>query len=638
MARNLRIILSSACILLAALAAGGQELPFSQAPPFLEQPGQGPFRVRAVPSHNRVTPGQTFHVALVGELDEGWLYYSPHPGPDVIAGSVAADAGPLRPGETLWPKDKSKAIDYGEGPVVNHGYTGRFAVYVPLTVPAEAPAGPVAVELRPEGQICLDVCINLTGRGAVFARTEVTVGPAAEANPQWTDELAAGLRRAMPAARLKELHAEAGQSAKVSFFSDEAARLTVWAGLGLALLAGLTLNIMPCVLPIIPLRIYSLVRMAGDTRRRYITLGLAFAGGIVLFFLGLAAVNVALRLAGAAAFDVNEAFQYAWVRIALAAVLLAIAANLFGLFNVTVPGKVASMEGGGKSTGHGSAVGMGVMMAIMSTPCSFGFMALALAWAQVQPLWLGAAAIFAMGVGMAAPHILLAAMPQLVKVLPKPGRWMELFKQAMGFLLLPAVLYVLSTFAPDTAAGRYPFLLAGFCVVLAMGLWMWGSWVRYDAPAVRKLIVRGAAVGIVAVAGWMLLPAPSGPLVKFEPFDAARLNQAREDGRMVVLKVTASWCTECKILDYQVFNTPETAEAFRRHDVLAMKADVTNADSPAAVWVNNTFGVSPPLTVVYPPRGEPQARVGRFGKREFLDWLEAASDAASGLAADPPPK
>jgi len=621
-------------LLTAVLAASAAGQDFGPSEPFPGGGGQQPsqsaahFKVEAVASHTRVRPGQTFYVALVGELGEGWVYYSPDGGKMVISGSLDVQAGPFEIGRILWPQDKAKTLDLGEEKIVNRVYSKRFAVYAELTVPEDAAAGEVEITLQPQGQICLQQCVNLEGPDALSASAKVTVGETPAANPQWAGWLAEGRTKAMTAEELKASHREpeAGKTETVppaaGTASAAAAQYTILSGLGLALLAGLTLNIMPCVLPIIPLRIYSLVNMAGESRRRYVTLGLAFAGGVVLFFVALAAVSAAVKLVGGSAIDLNFYFQFSWARVLIAMILLALSANLWGLFNVTVPSKVAGIEAGTKSQGHAAAVGMGTMMAVLSLPCSFWLMALALAWAQLQPVWLGTLAIVTIGVGMALPHVALASFPRLVNVLPKPGVWMEYFKQTMGFLLIPAVLYLLSTL-PER--GGYPFLVAAFGAVLVFGLWIWGGWVRYDAPLGRKLIVRGAAVGLIAAAGWTLLPEPAAPLVEFEAFDAARVDAARKEN-VVVVKVTAAWCTECKILDYQVFNTPEAAEAFRDREVIAVKADVTDRSRPASQWVRRNFGGAPPLTIVYPRGGgKPRVMVGRFSKRELFAALDEAA-------------
>ena len=588
------------------------------------------FKVRVVGSHEQVAAGQSLRVALVCDLADGWVYYSPDPGPVVVAGSLDVKAEPMTVIEVRWPGDHVKQTDYDQGPVVNHVYASHFVIYAGLAVPVDAKPGEYAITLSPKGQICKDVCVNLEGDDAVRASAKVRVAAASAANPNWTDELEAGWASAMPASAIEASHASAvGQVMPVaSSAAPEVAGYTLWAGLGLALLAGLTLNIMPCVLPIIPLRIYSLVNLAGQSRRRFVTLGLAFAGGIVLFFLVLAAISAGLRLLGQGTIDLNEHFKYPPVRIAIAMILLALSANLWGLFNVIVPGKVAGLGRDSSSHGHAAALGMGVMMAVLSTPCSFWLMALAVAWAQLQPLWLGSLAITTIGVGMALPHAVLASFPDSVSLLPRPGVWMEYFKQTMGFLLIPAVLYLLSTLPPR---GGWPWLVGGFGAVLVFALWMWGSWVRFDAPPGRKVIVRGAALVLAVAAGFWLLPQPARAGVEFEPFGIMRIDHGREDGRIVVVKVNAAWCTECKILEYRVFDRPEIARAFRERKVVAVEADVTDKSSPASQWVKTNFGGAPPMTIIYPiPPGPPRVVVGVFGPDDMVRYLDEAQAAKGG--------
>jgi len=598
--------------------------------PFSLDPGRGPapmaaehIALRALSSDRQVKPGQSFHVALEMTVAKGWIFYSPDAGGLVMSARLAVDAGSLTVGEILWPQDVPKT-----DPILKQTlnvYTGRFFVYVRLTVPADQAQGKVRIELTPEGQICEKVCLPVQ---KMSADVTVIVGDRAEANPAWSSPSGpgAGLAEAMPASRLKDARSRPAPAAAAPDGPDAApmSLYTLVMGFGLALLAGLTLNIMPCVLPIIPVRILSIVQLAGDTRRRYVTLGLAFAGGIVAFFVALAAVNVVLWAVGQATFDINEHFKYPAVRIGLALVLLALAANLFGVFTVTVPSKLAGVGQQATGQGHLFSAGMGFMMAVLSTPCSFAVMAGALSIAQTQPLWFGTATIVLIGVGMAVPHAVLCAFPGLVNRLPRPGRWMELFKQAMGFLLLPAVVYLLRTLSTGEA---WPFWVAGFCVAVVFGLWMWGSWVGYGTPPLRKWLVRGAAVALVGASGLWMLPKPAEPQLHFEPFEMSRIDRERRQGRVVLVKFTASWCTECHILDYKVYDTPEVADDLNGRGVVALEADVTDSDGAAAKFLYGTLHGAPPLTLIYPPGkdAEPIRLVGEFSRADLIRALDKAA-------------
>ena len=622
-----RLSVAAVCVLGLAAGSVGQigdpfeGLPFGKAPTVAEN-----VQARAVGSHVQVTGGQEFHVAVELRIADGWVYYSPDPGPMVLGATLEVDADGLEVGTPLWGKDASKAVQIGDETIVNNVYTHKTIVYVPIRVPEGAAPGVREIVLTPGGQICKDVCIDLRG---ITAAVSLSVGASAEANPAWTAEIAAGLPDALTVEQLEAAHVRTEKQQTVRAVTAVATGRTVWWWLGLAVLAGVTLNIMPCVLPVIPLRILSIVAMAHDSRRRFVTLGLSFAGGMMLFFVGVAGVSLLLRLAADQTVNISDHFGYPVVRIALAMVLVALGVNLFGVFTVVVPSKVASIEGEAQREGHLKTVGMGLMMAVLATPCSFAYLLTAMAWAQVQPPLLGTLAILLVGVGMAAPHALLTAFPKLLEKLPRPGKWMELFKQAMGFALLLVAIWLVSTLSESV----WGFWVLGWGVVLAFSLWMWGSWVRYDATLVRKVAVRGLAV-LLAVAGavWMLpAPAPTTASSVFEPFDEGRIAEGRKARRIVLVKVTAAWCLECKVIDYRVFRTPEIDRELRNRDVLAITADVTDRGSAASKWMREKVGGAPPQTIIYPSDGRPPIRmVGGFDKADLTRMLDQAASAPAG--------
>ncbi len=620
-----RALWLSVIVLAVATAAAQSRKPFSDLPGVSDfSATTTQLKASLVPSHIPVASGERFHLAVELQVADGWVYYSPDPGPLVLSAELAVSAEGLIVGEVLWPMDHAKTMTIGDEKVVNNVYTGRVVVYVPITVPDSVSPGTYNVVVQPRGQLCEKICIDIRG---VEAMTTVQVGLTSQAHPDWTDEFSAGLAEAIPAAQFKAVHKQAAQAEtpadKITSGLGQPGRLTLWAGLGLALLAGVTLNIMPCVLPVIPLRILSIVEMAGQSRRRFVTLGLAFAGGMILFFAAIAVISMILRLTSGQAINISDHFQYPAVRIALAMILVALAANLFGVFTILVPSKLAGLEQRSVRQGHTKSAGMGFMMAVLATPCSFAFLLAAMAWAQVQPLWLGTVAILLIGAGMAAPHVLLAAFPGLLQRLPKPGRWMELFKQAMGFLLLPVAIWLLSTLSEDS----WPFWVAGYAVVLTFGLWMWAHWVRYDAALWRKLIVRTLAVVLVVAAGVWMLPKPAPLAVAFERFDTEHIDEARQNGRIVLVKVTAAWCTECRVIDYRIYDASDIAEQLYRRGVVPIKADVTDYDSPASQWLRQTHGGAPPMTILYPPGdGPPRWLIGGFSKQELLQALDEAAE------------
>ncbi len=588
--------------------------------------------MRAVPEKTRAARGEMFFVALDVQLAKDWAYYGPVPGLAAEAVGVAparldVQAGAFRVGEIRWPADHLKPAAY-DFPAV-WAYTDRAIIYVPLTVPKDAPLGPETITLRPRGQICgPGGCVDLRGFSSqedFVSTATVTVADSSQPDPAWRGDLAEGLAQARTVEQLRVDHTQAS----AGFIEPDAGaggELSFWGAIGVALLAGLVLNIMPCVLPVIPIRILSIVEMAGASRRRFVTMGLCFALGMMLFFAAIAGINVVLKLAVGSSFDLNQAFQSPAVIVALAMIVLALAANLLGAFNVVVPRKVVGLESAvqARAAGHAKSLGMGVMMAVLATPCSFAFLAAALTYAQTAPLAAGTAVILAVGLGMSAPHVLLAAWPQLVDRLPKPGRWMELFKQTTGFVLLLVVVWLVGTLRGEGSS--YPFWVTAWGVILVLCLWMWGGWVRYDASWRRKWLIRSLAVVLAAGSGvWMLRP-PAPPLLEAVPFNEAGIEEARRDGRVLLVRFSAAWCVKCVQQDYQVFDTPVVAKAVRDLDAVYMKGDVTRGDSPAAKWMRRSgYGAQVPMTIIVPPRGQPFPPIREELTAELLiEKLQAA--------------
>ena len=605
----------------------------------------------ATPSLLQARPGDTVTVATEMRIAPDIVYYSPAQDPDAMTlpggmkVTVSGDGPTL--GENRWPADFAKEVVF-EKPETAWSYKKSVTVFATITVSADAKPGEMTITLSPQGQICgvgaqSEVgCIQVQGFAGdgvddlFTVTTRVKIAKASVPNPAFGAMLPL-LEKAVTVEQLQANHvasrkaaaAPTGEGDTQAGEADEA--MSIGFALGLAFLAGLTLNIMPCVLPVIPLRIFSIVAMAGESRRRFVTMGLAFAGGMMLFFVGIAVVNAILKLTTGQGFDLNQGFQQPWVIVMLVGIVLALAVNLLGVFNVIVPTKIASLDTNvqGKKAGHGKSVGMGVMLAVLATPCSFAYLAAALTYAQTQPLAMGTLVLLVIGLGMSLPHALLAAFPKLVDHLPKPGLWMELFKQSTGFILLLVVVYLLS-FLRIGEASSYPFWVLGWCVVLSMGLWIWANWVRYDAPFRRKLLVRGVAVVLVAGCGVVMLAPPQPTVlaqfnVQAQPFDEANIAAWRAEGKVVVVKFTATWCLKCHQQDREIFETPEVAKVLAESGVVYVKADTSQGTLPAARWMQkNGFGSRIPMTIIYPPTGEPAKPIRALTKQQLIDAIREA--------------
>ncbi len=366
----------------------------------------------------------------------------------------------------------------------------------------------------------------------------------------------------------------------------------------LALLAGVSINIMPCVLPVIPLIIMRLVGQAKESGPKRMALGFSFCGGIVLFFAMFAAISAAVKLSTGVALDLNSLYRNPVAVITLFLFIVFFALVLLDLLTLALPSSVAGKQGGG--SGFAGSVGMGFFAGVLSTPCSGAVLGAVLVWAQTQPLTISSTALILMGVGMALPYAILVSIPSLLNYVPKPGTWMEIFKKTGGFLLLfIAVKFTLTALPKDRLIN---VLLYG--VIFAFSVWMWGTWVGFNTPKGKKWITRLIAAAIAIGCGLWLLPAVRESTINWQKYDAALVQKSIAENRPVVLKFTADWCTNCKIVDKNVFQQPDVAALLQQKGIVAVKADTTLASYPAAKDLNIVFGEagSVPLTVLLDPK------------------------------------
>ncbi|NIA17199.1 MAG: DUF255 domain-containing protein, partial [Planctomycetes bacterium] len=338
--------------------------------------------------------------------------------------------------------------------------------------------------------------------------------------------------------------------------------------LPLAILAGLLLNVMPCVWPILPIIVARIVTQAGENKAGRIALGLAFAAGIILFFAAMAVVNIVLKISFGIVFQWGDQFRNPAIVIAMVVLMVVLAMFMFDVFSFGIPASVSGK--GGRSQGLISSIGTGFLAAVLSTPCSGAILAFVLAWAQTQTLALGTITILLLGVGMSLPYIIFTSMPKLLTKIPKPGRWMELFKQGTGFLLLIIAVKL----AEAVPAGRLIDVLY-YVVILGVCLWLWGRWVSYNSTKTKKFSVRIIAVIIAVAAGFWFLQAPKASLIDWQKYDASKIVQAQRRNRPVLIKFTADWCFSCKVLDRTVYSGKKIADLIKRKNVLAIKADTT---------------------------------------------------------------
>ena len=387
--------------------------------------------------------------------------------------------------------------------------------------------------------------------------------------------------------------------------------------LPLAILAGLLLNVMPCVWPILPIIVMRIVTQAKENKAGSIALGFAFAAGIILFFAAMAIVNIVLKISFGIVFQWGDQFRNPAVVIAMVALMVVLAMFMFGVFSFGIPASVSGKSG--RRKGLSGLIGTGFLAAVLSTPCSGAILAFVLAWAQTQTLALGTITILLLGVGMSLPYIILTSMPKLLTKIPKPGKWMELFKQGTGFLLLIIAVKL----AEAIPAGKLISLLY-YVVVLGICLWLWGQWVSYNSAKTKKFFVRIIAVIIAVVAGFWFLQESKTDLIDWQKYDAAKITQAQQENRPVLIKFTADWCFSCKVLDRTVYSRKKIADLIEQKNVLAIKADTTQWDYSASKALKDIYNEpAVPVTILLlPGRVEPIKLRGNLIGNKLKEYLE----------------
>jgi thiol:disulfide interchange protein DsbD len=304
-------------------------------------------------------------------------------------------------------------------------------------------------------------------------------------------------------------------------------------------LGGFILNLMPCVLPVIALKIFGFIQQAGQSQAKIFRLGLAFIAGIFVWFLGLAALVVGFKAAG---HELNWAFQFQspWFLAVMALIVLVFALNLLGVFEVVLPaGANAQLLDIVSHEGYRGAFLHGMFATLLATPCTAPFLGPALGFAFAQPPALVFAMFASIAAGMSLPYFLLTARPAWLRLLPKPGMWMVRVKQCMGLLLLGTVV--------------------------------WLVWVLFQQQ-------HGAAR---------------------EPF-VPQLEAALRKGRTVFVDFTADWCVNCKVNERLVLNSDTVRKAFKEQNVIFLKADWTNGDPKITALLREFGRAGVPLYVIYP--------------------------------------
>ncbi len=610
--------LALALPLLAALPAIAQDK-------FPSAFGQDPFaqdegpevRVEFKTSLDRVAPGDQVGLVIILDHTQGW--HSQARAEEItveglIPTSVMLQARNAVIGPVQWPRSHELMFDVGNGPEPIRVYEDRARIFVPAIIPAEAIVGSSAeFDVTLTFQVCDDlVCLAPDTRTQTIVLPIVAIGDRGEAA---SDNDFAAFDASVFADRA--LFGESSQSATASvagpsFFGFELPRPDGAAGLILfaiiAALGGFVLNLTPCVLPVIPIKIMTISSHAGSPGKS-LYLGTWMAVGVVAFWalLGGLAVTFTKTMS-----DPSRLFGYWLFTLPIGLVIAAMGVGSLGAFSLTLPKAVYKVNPKADSA-LGSFM-FGVMTAILGLPC-FGFVAGALlAGSATLPGAVILTIFIAIGVGMASPYLVLSARPGWVKKMPRTGPASELVKQVLGLLMLAAAAFFIGAGmlallgGMDRFAAGLPWWAKSahwwFVGVFALAA---GAWLAVRTIQITKKPLPRFAFAIVAI-----VLASGGVLAAIDrtqhayhniwvPFTPEALAEALDRGDVVVLDFTAEWCLNCKSLEAAFLSRAPVKPLLLQAGVVPMVADVTSQGAPGWDKLHEMGQTGIPLLAVYGP-------------------------------------
>lgn len=559
-------------------------------------PGQ-PFQaaVKLVHAKDHHTYGKVLPVGIVGKptkltwtLPEGWQVE-----------------------ELPWPPTHQVPSTDG---AISEGYDGTVYLPVKITPAASAAAGsPVELKVKVSALVCdpkscmpfikettlkLDVAaapVVNEANAAVFGASPAPEKKSADTAPVTKTE------ETKPAAK-----PEAAKAAPAAAASAPKPALSLVQLLLYAFIGGLILNVMPCVFPVLGIKVTSVVQQAGEDRRKVVLHGLAYTVGVLLSFWALGGIAIALNKGWGSQLQ-SPVFNYC-----LAAFFLVFALNMAGLFEIgtSAIGVGSDLQAKG---GLGGSFFSGLLATVVATPCSAPFLGTALGATLALPAAQSMLIFTLIGLGLASPFLLLSLFPGLISALPRPGAWMESFKQGMSFLLFGTVGFMLYVLTNQIEG--LPVLFAMLSLVLiALGCWIYGRWALPHKPARTQNVARLLALLAVGGGLWIGLPGASAARVHtdsaasstdpdalhWETWSPEKVAALRAAKQPVYIDFTASWCWTCQV-NKRVYADSSLRALFKKHKVATLKADWSDENETIRLALEALGKRAVPVNVLYIP-------------------------------------
>jgi len=423
---------------------------------------------------------------------------------------------------------------------------------------------------------------------------------------------------------------------------SSAASLSLPMALLYGLLGGLILNLMPCVLPVLGLKLMSFAQQSGRARQEVFAMNLWYCAGVFAVFFALATASVAANLGlGGTNLGWGQQFQFVEFRIAMIGIVFAFALSFLGVWEIPIPGFIGE-QAGHVQTKEGPAGSFlkGVLGTVLATPCSGPFLGPVFGFTLTQPTAVTYAVFAAIATGMALPYILVGLFPALVRFMPRPGAWMATFKELLGFVMLGTVAYLFSMLRQQPA-----WFVPTF--VMLIGIWMGCWWVgrlqeRQGAVGFGRWVQAATIATAIGTAGFYWLGPHAGghgQLIDWQqPFSVRQLAKHRMGGATVLVDFTADWCPTCKTNLATAIETTKVADTIRKNNVVPILADFTDRSPEIDRFLASMGSRSIPFLVIFPgsepgkPLRDPIVLRDAITESQLLAALEQA-----GPSCCPPP-
>ena len=634
-----------------ALAAPLDPGPMSPA----EQYGDSRDRVRVtvVPDRTRVAPGDRVRLAVIFDHAEGWHVHTNDPQvppelgspQDYFATVIEVESPPEsplvgHPDFIRWPEVHEIEVGWLGTPVSYGVFEGRAVAYLPVTVPPDAALGPASLIVKPAFQACDErMCIRPTpypawddlppspGWDEYGHEITLEIVPLAEAGSRnATDrELFAGFpEEVWPLIATGAEFVEFDLFGLVSFELNAGSAIGFLLLLLVAALGGFLLNLTPCVLPVIPIKIMSLSQSAPN-RGRTLFLGTVMSVGVVGFWLGLGGAIAAVGTFTAT----NQLFQYPIFTIAIGLIIAVLAIGMCGVFALRLPQAVYQISP--RLDSVPGSFGFGIMIAVLSTPCTAPFMGAAAAWAALEPPGTVLATFAAIGVGMALPYQILATFPNLVERVPRTGPASVLIKQVMGLLLLAAAAYFVGVgvsgllVEPAAPPSRVYWWFVGVFGAAAGG-WLTIKTFQITRAPLKRTLFGGIGVALAAISlGVGVRFTDRGP-IDWVYYTPERFAQAKADRNVVVMEFTAEWCLNCKVLEESILRNREVVQLLNGEGVVPMKVDLTGNHVAGNEMLARVDRLTIPLLVIFGADGTEVFKGDFYTAEQVVSAVRRGSD------------